>query len=210
MPMTYNSLVAQILSYTNRTDASTIANVPNFIYNAEQKISGECKSIGFEVYVTGNFVVGTSVIAKPSRWRRSITFNFGTGNDLVVVNQLYLRKYEFLRNYWPNPNLTGLPKYYSDYGYDHLLIAPTPNFDYPFEFSYLQLPEPLTPQNQTNWLTNNAPDVLLYGCLLEAAEFLQNKDLIPEYEDKYAKGVARLNGQDSMRVRDRASNGEAD
>jgi hypothetical protein len=100
--------------------------------------------------------------------------------------------------------------FYSDYGYDHLLVAPTPDQDYPFEFAFLQLPEPLSANVQTNWLTNNAPDVLLYATLLEATPFLQNDDRMPMWKEMYTRGLDSLNIQDDMRVKDRASNRESD
>jgi hypothetical protein len=208
--MTYNSLVNQVMDYLIRTDIDTLNEVPNFIYQAEQRICRESKSIGLEVYVTGSFISNSPVLAKPARWRRSLTLNFGTGVGNNTVNQITLRSYEFVRNYWPNPTQTGQPKFYSDYGYDHLLIAPTPDQDYPFEYGYLQLPEPLSPSVQTNWLTNNAPDVLLYATLLEAVPFLQNDERIPVWQSMYDKGIASLNTQDDQRQLDRSSNRSAD
>jgi hypothetical protein len=68
----------------------------------------------------------------------------------------------------------------------------------------------LSPQNQTNWLTDYAPDVLLYAILLEAVPFLKNDERIPVWESAYARGLASLNQQDDARQNDRASNDEAD
>jgi hypothetical protein len=210
MTMTYNSLVNQLLDYLNRTDADTTAEVPNFIYQAEQRICRESKNIGLEVYVTGTFTVNVNVMAKPGRWRRNITFNFGNGIGNNTANQIVLRSYEFVRNYWPDATQLGPPKFYCDYGYDHFLMAPTPDQNYPFELGYLELPEPLSVNVQTNFLTNNAPDVLLYASLLEATPFLKNTDLIPTWERMYERGLASLNSQDDQRVVDRATNRGAD
>lgn len=210
MPMTYNSLVLQIQSYLNRTDADTIAQIPNFIYQAEQRICRESKNIGLEQYVTGNFIINNPVITKPGRWRRTLSINYGTGVNNNTVNQLYLRSYEFLRTYWSDPTISGLPLYYSDYGFSHILIAPTPQAAYPIQIIYLELPNPISIANQTNWLTDYAPDLLLYASLLEAIPFLKNDERIPVWEKMYDRGLASINGQDDMRVEDRASNRGSD
>ena len=210
MAMTYNSLVNQVMDYLIRTDIDTLNEVPNFIYQAEQRICRESKSIGLEQYVTGSFIQNTSVLEKPARWRRSLSFNFGTGINFNTRNQILLRSYEFVRNYWSNSTQTGPPQFYSDYGFGNLLIAPTPDQNYPFEYAYLELPAPLSSNQQTNWLTDYAPDVLLYATLLEAVPFLQNDERIPVWQTMYDKGIASLNSQDDQRVVDRASNRRAD
>lgn len=208
--MTYNSLTAQILDYINRSDADTINEVPNFIYQAEQRICRECKNIGLEQYVTSSFTPNVPVLEKPGRWRRTITFNCGTGGTNNVRNQLFNRSYEYIRNFWPDSTQSGLPLYYADYGYNSWIVAPTPDQSYPFEIAYLELPQPLSNSVQTNWLTNFAPEVLLYACLLEAIPFLKNDERIPVWESLYNRGLASLNAQDDQRYLDRASNREAD
>lgn len=208
--MTFNSLSAQILSYMIRTDADTVAQVPNFIYQAEQRICREAKTIGIEQYVTGSFIPANPVLAKPARWRRSLSFNFGTGAGNNTRNPVLLRTYEFLRSYWPNGTKVNPPKFYSDYGYNHLLFAPTPDQAYPFEYAYMELPDPITINNQTNWLTDYAPDVLLYASLLEAVPYLQNDERIPVWEKMYQRGLDSLNGQDEQRYTDRQSERRSD
>ncbi len=210
MTMTYNSLKDQLLTYLNRTDLDTINEVPNFISQAEQRICREAKTLGLEVYVTGDFIPTVSVYPKPGRWRRNITLNYGTGVGNNDRNQIRLRSYEYVRSYWPDSTQTGLPLYYCDYGFSNFLIAPTPAEAYPFELAYLQLPEPLTPQNQTNWITNYAPDLILYASLLEAIPFLKNDDRAQLWLEYYKRALDSVNSQDDSRVTDRASNRNSD
>lgn len=210
MTMTYNTLTAQILDYLDRTDADTIAEIPNFIYQAEQRICREAKTIGLEVYVTGNFIPSQNVLIKPARWRRSISFNFGSGTNNNVRNQIYQRTYEYIRNFWPDDSQLAPPQFYDDYAYDHLIIAPTPDQAYPFEYSYLELPEPLGPSVSTNWLTNNAPDLLLYACMLEAVVFLKIDERIQTWQTYYDRALRSITTQDEQRYVDRTSQREAD
>lgn len=208
--MTYNSLVLQIQAELDRTDADFVAQIPNFILNAHQRICRDSKNIGFEQYVTGSFTVGLPVIPKPARWRKNITFNYGSGTNNVVVNPIELRTYEYLRSYWPNPTLTSAPLYYADYGFYNFLVAPTPDDTYPFEIAYLELPQVLSLLNQTNWLTNYAPDLLLYACILEAVIYLKVDERISVFANEYNVRLQALNAQDEQRYIDRQSVREAD
>lgn len=208
--MTYNSLTAQMIKYLNRADTSTVDEIPTFISNAEQRICRECETVGLEQYVVGKFIPGTAVYPKPGRWRRNISMNFGSGINDDVRSPIVLRVYEYLVKYWPNRTETGVPKFYSDYGYSNILIAPTPDADYPFEWAYLELPQPLSPTVQTNWLTNYAPDALLYATLLEAMPYLKNDTRLPIWQNLYDRSLASLKHQDSERIFDRGSKRDSD
>lgn len=210
MTMTYTSLQAQILDYLNRNDADTANEVPNFIYQAEQRICREVKSIGIEAYVTNNLITGVNVFAKPARWRRTLSFQIGTGSGSNVRVPLFIRSYDYLRLFWPSDTQLAQPVYYADYGYDNIIIAPTPDQNYPFELSYIQLPEPLGPTVSTNWITNNAPDLLLYASLLEAAPFLKVDQRAPLWQSLYDRSLQSINAQDEQRYMDRQSNRKAD
>lgn len=208
--MTYNSLVAELQTYLERSDPDTVNSIPTFIQNAHQRICRESKNIGLEQYVTNNFIAGNPVIPKPGRWRRTLTFNFGTGLNNNTRNPIRLRSYEFLRDFWPDSTQTSPPQFYADYGWTSLLVAPTPDQAYPFEMGYLELPVPISVNQQTNWITNFAPDLLLYASLIEAEPFLRNKDDIPMWQDKYDRAIASINGQDDLRQSDRQSNRDSD
>lgn len=210
MTITYNSLVAQVTGYLERSDSNTIAQIPNFIYQAEQRICRESKNIGFEVYVTGNFTPDVAVYQKPADWRRNITFNYGTGSGSNSRNSIQLRTYEYLVSYWPDRTQSGPPLFYSDYGYNQYLVAPTPDQAYPFEYGYLALPTPITVDNQTNWLTDYAPDILLYATLLESMGYLKNDERVSTWQEYYNRALASLNNQDAQRVEDRQSNRDSD
>ena len=210
MAMTYNSLVNEVLDYLNRADATVVANVPNFIYQAEQRIARESKTLGIESYVVSTFIPGTAVYPKPSLWRRNLSLNYGVGPNNNTRTQMYLRTYEFSLQRWPDRTQTAAPLYYSDYGYSNLLVFPTPDLAYPFEFCFLALPDPISIINQTNWLTNYAPDALLYGTLLEAVPFLKDDERVPVWQQYFDRALKSINDQDDQRVLDRASNRGAD
>lgn len=209
--MTYNSLVLEVEDYLERTDASTINRIPDFINQAEQLICRQIEDLGFEVYASGTLTAGLSIFPKPARWRSSVSFNYGTGTTPnFVYNPIYLRDYEFCRQYWPQSTATGAPQYYSDYGYNNILIVPTPDANYPFEFVYQELLQPLSINVQTNYLTNYAPDVLLFATLLQATPYLKDDERIAVWKQAYNEGMESLQRKDKIRKVDRESYREAD
>lgn len=209
MSMTFNSLVSQVTSYLDRSDADTIAQIPNFIELATQRICRESKNIGFEVYSGGTFVAnavdGGAVLQRPGRWRRSIALSYGTGPNMTSFTPIQLRTYEFCRLYWPDMTESAPPLYYADYGYNNILVVPTPDQDYQFEYVYLEKPVTITAFQQTNWITDFAPDVYLYATILEAMFYLKNDDKISLWEQKYKGAIDSLNSQDDQRVVDRTN-----
>ena len=70
---------------------------------------------------------------------------------------------------------------------------------------YYELPPLLDDAVQTNWLTEYAPQLLLYGTLLEATPFLKNDERIPVWQNMYDRAAAMLNGEDLTKILDRAS-----
>lgn len=211
---TYNTLLSDIQTWLNRNDADTISQVPNFIYLAEQQICRECKNIGLVKYVLsaadingGGFVPGQSGIAKPTGWRRTLSFTNGANN---IINQMELRSIDFINVYWPDSTAQGVPIYYADYGQNFWKVGPTPDDNYPFQISYLEFPTPLSVNNQTNWLTDFIPDILLFCCLINAMPYVKNDERLPAWQQQYAQKIAALNAQDDRRVLDRVSDRGAD
>jgi hypothetical protein len=130
----------------------------------------------------------------------------GTVNTLLNKRKfLFTRSYEFLRAYWPDSSLTDVPIYYSDYDYYHMLVAPCPDKSYPCELNYYELPQLLDDGHQTNWLTDIAPQLLLYRSLLECAPFLKNAEMQQTWQAMYAQQAQALTGQDMDKINDRTS-----
>jgi hypothetical protein len=198
--MTYDSLVENIQSYLNRTDTATLDKIPLFIMLAEQVIASRIKFLGNLTVNTSSMVIGTAVIAKPSRWHKTVSMNITIAGERRPV---LLRKYEYLRNYSPDPTATGIPEYYADYDYTNWLVAPTPAAAYAFEVLYYERVQPLDSSNQTNWFTIYAPQALLYGSLLQAMPFLKNDERIPMWQSQYDAIMGTLAEEDKLRIADR-------
>ena len=198
--MTYDSLVENVQSYLERTDVATLEKIPLFIMLAEQTIAAQIKFLGNLTVQTSAMTADQNIIDKPARWHKTVSMNITVAGKRYPV---LLRKYEYLREYWPNPTATDVPKFYCDYDYTHWLVAPTPADDYNFEVLYYERVQPLDSSNQSNWFTQYAPQALLYGSLLQAMPFLKNDARIAMWQQQYDLIMATLKAEDQARTGDR-------
>lgn len=211
--MTFTSLQEDLRRYLERgevTDTTVYEQLPRLINNAEREIAVDLKILGFIEPMISTLTAGTSVYAKPDRWRSTVSMNYGiVGANPANQNkriQLYTRSYEYCRQYWPDSEVTDPeqpPEFYADYDYGHWLIAPTPAIDYPWEVLCYVLPALLDTTNQTNWLTNYAPTTLLYRSLLECIPFLKQDERTKTFAPMYEQSKGMLNVQDLRRIVDR-------
>lgn len=208
---TFTSLKADVVRYLERggsaiSDPNVFDQIPRLINAAERNICQELKLQGqIEVLrdLTG-LRIGQPIMTKPDRWRQTASMNFGTGATGMRMKPLFPRSYEYLRTYWPDQSVTGEPEFYAEYDYQHYLIAPTPDANYPLEGIFYMQPQLLDTVNQTNFFTIWTPNLLLYGTLLEASPFLKNDDRIPVWRELYDRNASTLAGQDLQKILDRA------
>lgn len=198
--MTYTSLKADIEEYAERHDEPFITQIPRFIMLAENRIASEVRGLGMLKVVTGNMY--GAVLQKPQRWRETASMNVTVDGERITV---YERSYEYCRKFAPKATITGTPRFYADYGYEHWLIVPTPAVSYGFETMYYERPEPLSDINQTNWTTQYAPQLLLYAALLEAQPFLKLDDRIATFQGFYSGAAQGVTNEAKRRAFDRSA-----
>lgn len=203
--MTFETLKQDVRRYIERgftaaSDPLVYEQIPRLINAAERRCARELKIEGFINVVTSNLDANVSVYPKPERWRRTISMSYG--NDRTF---LYPRSYEYLRSVWPDESATGSPRFYADYDYTHWLVAPTPDVEYGLEILYWQTLPLLDDETQTNWLTDHAPDLLLYATLMEAAPFLKNTESLAVWQQFFDRHLAATNGEDVQRMMDRTT-----
>jgi hypothetical protein len=215
--MTFSSLQQDIQSYLERgtaLDPVVFQQLPELINLAERRISRELKVLGFVVAATFMMQANLAVYAKPDRWRKLISINVGGGTTSPITrNPVFPRSYEYIRQYWPDDTQTnttvygtpGPPKFYAEYNYQNIIVAPTPDAAYPAEIVYYEEPALLDATNTTNWLTQYAPNLLLYSALLECTPFLKNDARISTWQALYDRAAATLNAESTDGILDRTS-----
>ena len=202
--MTYDSLLVDLRRYlergfTQESDQIVYDQLPRLITLGERRIARELKIEGFIRAVQTPLQSGVAVYLKPDRWRDTVSM---TLNGVPI----FARAYEYCRNYCPNEAQTGTPQFYADYDFQHWLLAPTPDAASTLEILYYEQPALLGEELQTNWLTEYAPDLLLYAALLEATPFLKSDERIQTWQALYDRAAQAISGEDLKRIMDRSAN----
>jgi len=198
---TYDNLTSTVLQYLERSDAAVVNFIPTAIMLAEYEIAQDIKTLGQMLVADGTMTINNPVIAKPARWRKTVSMTLTT--TAGQKQPIYLRKLEYLNNYAPDVTATGTPLYYADYDADHWFVAPTPSANFAFETLVYTRLQPLASDNQTNWLTQNAPNAMLYGTLKQTAPFLKDDSRLQVWNGLFDAAMAALKAEDQLRIGDR-------
>ena len=200
---TYAELTTQILNYTETsTDVLTSTITDDFIEHTENRILREAdidafKSHQYSALTSSNpflSLPGASGIgATPTSLATIRTVHIYPASGTATRDFLEQRDISFMNEYWPVRTSTGTPKYWSWWDEDTIYVAPTPDLAYNVELGITRLPTRLSSSNTTSWLGNNAPALLLYGCLAEAFKFLKGPaEMLQLYEQSYQRALQEL------------------
>ena len=198
---TYNSLVDTVANYLERDDLSD--SIPIFIRLAEKKVSRVLKAQLATITITDTLTSGNPLVTKPERWIETISFTVMSGSTVRVLKK---RSRETIQSMFPDTSITDLPKYYAEWQEDYFYLGATPDQAYNFELLIYQEPQPLDITNQTNYLTDIAPDLMLYSTLLEATGYLKNDERLAVWSAARDDSIQQLTGLDVRRQTDRQQN----
>ena len=195
--MTYDSLIDDVIKYSERDDANFVNQIPRLIMMAEQEIAAQVKTLWELSPVNTTTLVGLegATILKPARWRKTVSMSIN-GKPLLHRSQDYVRQLQYESD-------AGIPKYYSDYDYNHWAIAPFPDDEYEVQITYYSRIQPLDETNQENLITREAPQALLFGTLLQAQGYLKSLDKIPVWKQYYDQSMQALVKENTSRNVDR-------
>jgi hypothetical protein len=211
--MNYASLVSAIETYTENTfPATTLADgtvvssatqINNFITQAEQRIYNSVQFPSLRKNVVGTTSANNKYLSCPSDFLAtySLAVVDATGSYEYLLN----KDVNFIRQAYPKPTDTAIPKYYALFGPTTVsgvtptitnelsfILGPTPDALYNVELHYYYYPESITTASggQT-WLGDNFDSVLLYGSLVEAYTYMKGEqDIIGLYDTKYKEALA--------------------
>jgi len=211
--MTYDELYASIQSYTENqfpetyladgSAVSTETQINTFITQAEQRIYNTVQFPSLRKNVTGVLTTNNKYLSAPADFLAvySLAVIDATGAYEYLLN----KDVNFIRQAYPQPTDTALPKYYALFGpttsndvnpiiTDELsfILGPTPDAAYSVELHYYYYPESITvAADGRTWLGDNFDSVLLYGSLVEAYTFMKGEpDLVALYNTKYQEALA--------------------
>jgi hypothetical protein len=191
--MTYAELLQKIRDYTEvSSNVLTDSILNGIIENVEFKILRDVDSDNNRRYATANLITSDRFINRPAgllivRSAQIVDSNGSSEPD----NREFLeyRDVSFMSEYNPT-GATGVPKYYSLWDQDTIVVAPTPDATYEIQLNYILKDPGLSATNTTTYLSTNFPNGLLYACLAEAYGFLKGPvDMLQLYDNKYIEAV---------------------
>jgi len=192
MSFTFTTLKQAIQDFAENNETSFVNNLSLFITTAEERIF---KMVDLEVFrknVSASTTSSNKFLALPSDYLAtfSLSLKVSASSPLVFLSQ---KDVSFLQEFDPSGS-TGFPRYYAHFDVDNLILAPTPDQAYTAELHYYYRPSSITQTSDgTSWLGTNAPDVLLYACLMEAYTYMKGEaDMLQLYQQRFAEGIARL------------------
>ena len=192
MSWTLSTLKTAIQDYAESTETSFVTNLPNFIKTAEERILKNDQLDNFIKNVTGSGTASNPYLGTPTDYLSS--FSLAVIDSSSNYNFLQLKHTSFIRDFTPAAATTGEPKYYAEFDDTTFILAPTPNTNFSFELHYFYRPSSLTSAGDsgTTWLSDNAPNALLYGSLTEAMVYLKNYETLPIYEQRFQEAIGTL------------------
>jgi hypothetical protein len=200
--MNYAALVVAISDYTENTFPTTDMNT--FITQAEQRIYNTIQFPSIRKNVTGILSTNNKYLSCPSDFLSpySLAVIEGYGTATETYHYLLNKDVNFIREAYPTPADTALPKYYALFGPTttsgppsvptnelSFILGPTPDAQYYAELHYYYYPESITTAT-TTWLGDNFDSVLLYGALVEAYTYMKGEtDIVALYDGKYKEAL---------------------
>ena len=203
-----SGLKTQIRSYTE-VDSTVLSDsvLENIILNAQYRIFREIPIDADRQQQLGNFVAGQETINVPAGAVviRGVQVYDTAGSEITGANRWLEKKdYTYLQEYQDITGTSaaqGQPKYYAMYGgatgesdttSGRIIVAPVPNTTYRFRIHFDKAPA-LLENDDTNYISLNFPNGLLYCCLSEAYAFLKGPmDMLTLYENKYKQEVQKF------------------
>jgi hypothetical protein len=192
MSFTYGELKTAIQDFTENDETSFVNNLPLFIETAEQRILSLVDLEYFRKNVSGTTSSGNKYLAQPTDYLASFSLSITVSGSKVFLLQ---KDVNFIQEYTPDSSVTGQPVYYAVFDSSNFILAPTPDANYVSELHYFYDPASLTAGSDsgTTWLSENAPNSLLYGSLIEAYIYMKGEqDIINLYNGRFSESLQRL------------------
>lgn len=210
--MTYNELVTAVSDYSENTFPTSVMNT--MIEQAEQRIYNTVQLANLRKNVTGTLTSGNKYLQCPA--------DFLSVYSLAIIKAdgsyeyLLDKDVNFIRQAYPNPTTTGVPKHYAIFGPRSdddteltFIIGPTPSSAYGAELHYYYYPESIVTAGST-WLGDNFDSALLNGTMIEAITYMKGEaDMVQLYSDRFMSSLTLLkNLGDGKQRQDAYRNGQ--
>jgi hypothetical protein len=174
------------------TDFATLTKL------AEDKIYNSVQLPALRKNVTGDLSAGNQYLAAPPDFLAVYSmaiFPAAGGEYTFLLN----KDVNFIRESYPNPATTGVPRYYALFGPVYnlpteltFILGPTPVAGYKAELHYFYYPESIATAG-TSWIGDNFESVLFNAVMVEAGRFMKEEaDIMTMYQNQFNESFLLL------------------
>ena len=195
--MNYTELKANVEDICEQT--FTADQHAMFAQQAEQKIYNTVQLPALRKNQTGTLTSGNKYLTMPTNMLYVYSLAIISGSDYIYLLD---KDSNFIREAYPNPATTGIPKHYAIFDADTFIVGPTPNASFSAELHFAYYPESIVTTG-TTWLGTNFDSALLNGALVEAIRFQKGEaDMVALYEKLYVHAIALLKNLGDGKLRE--------
>lgn len=185
----WGTLKTEVANAINRSDLTS--DVPFFIQLAEQRIYRELRVRQMETALSS--AISSGVIAVPSGYRE---MKFAYINS-TPIQSLARKDAEWIYYNYPTRSSDRTPKYFAREA-GNFIFGPYPDSTYTVKGVYYKQLDLLSDSNTSNWLITDAPDLIYFGALAEAAAWMDDGEAVAKWEPKFARAKAMVQRQDEQ------------
>lgn len=204
--MNYSELLDNVRNYTevsNQVLTNAVINV--FIINIEDQVAREVDSDSQRRYATATSVANNAFldVSGPEggfRFARGLQI-LNSSNERTWLQQRDATFMDEYANQRSETTGTGFPKFWGNWNGNTIILAPTPDAIYTIEMWYDETPERLSNTNTTTFLSTNAQEVLIYGCVAQAYSYLKNSQDMQIYDQKFQSAMTTYANEQMGRKR---------
>ena len=189
--MTYAELLAQIQSITENDEEDFVADIPDMVKRAEERILRKAQLPNFRKNSEGNLALGNRYLSTPDDYLSAYSLALVVSG---VYTYLDFKDTSFMQEAFPDSSNRDVPRVYGVFDDDTLLVAPVPDVAYLVELHYFYKPESIVTAS-TSWLGDNAETALVYGSLVEGSIHMQSEE-----EDKAAYAAAFADAMNDLKT----------
>jgi hypothetical protein len=175
--MNYVQLYQAIQDYSENTESLFVNNIPRFVMEAEDRVYNSVQIPSLRKNVTGALTASNKYLSCPDDYLS--TYSIAVVDTDGSYKYLLNKDVNFIREAYPIPTSTGLPKYYALFGSQYsnanelsFILGPTPDSSYTTELHYFYYPVSIVqsaisglnaPTGGSSYSTGVYPNISLTG-----------------------------------------------
>jgi|TARA_R110000744_G_scaffold39283_2_gene89468 hypothetical protein len=188
--MNYAELVAAIKSYTENEETAFVAEIPNFVRQAEDRIQHIVQLPMFRKSQQGSLTAHNRFLATPDDFISSFSLAVIAADG--TFSYLLNKDVNFIREAFSSIATEAQPRFYALWDENTLCLGPTPATALNVDIHYYYKPDSIVTAG-TTWLGTEGESALFYGCLLEAYTYMKGEpDLMTLYDTRYKEALIKL------------------